>query len=70
LAVTGKRHWLHVASTPHLTHYATHAKRGTAATDEIGILPLFHGIAVYDAWAHIGKRSVSTPCAMRITCAN
>lgn len=51
LAVAGQRHWLHVASTPRLTHYATHAKRGTAATDEIGILPRFHGIAVHDAWA-------------------
>lgn len=51
LYVAGQRHWLHVASTPRLTHYATHAKRGAAATTEIGILPKFHGIAVHDAWA-------------------
>ena len=50
-SVAGKRQWLHVASTPHLTHDATTPKRGTAATDEIGLLPLFHGIAGHDAWA-------------------
>lgn len=51
LYVAGQRHWLHVASTPRLTHYATHTKRGAAATTDIGILPKFHGIAVHDAWA-------------------
>ncbi len=51
LYVAGQRQWLHVASTPDLTHYATHPKRGAAATTEIGILPHFHGIAVHDAWA-------------------
>jgi transposase len=51
LYVAGRRQWLHVASTPRLTHYATHTKRGAAATTQIGILPNFHGIAVHDAWA-------------------
>ena len=59
LDVAGKRPWLHVASTPHLTHSATHPKRGTAATAEIGILPLLHGIAVPAAWAP----SWQAPCA-------
>lgn len=48
--IEGRREWLHVASTQSLTHYATHAKRGSKATDEINILPQFAGVAVHDAW--------------------
>ena len=55
LSVAGKRHWLHVVSTPHLTPYATPPKRGTAATTESGILPNFRGLAVPDAWAPYGQ---------------
>ena len=51
LSVAGRREWLHVASTPQLTYYGTHAKRGTAAIDDLAILPNFQGRAVHDAWS-------------------
>lgn len=52
---TGVRHvghlaWAHVACTDRLTHYAVHAKRGSAATDGIGILPTYTGVSVHDGW--------------------
>src|SRR5207249_265707 len=34
--VGGERFWLHVASTPSLTHYAYHSKRGQQAINQIG----------------------------------
>lgn len=49
--VEGKRQWLHVASTPKLTYYTPHPKRGKAATDAAGILSKYKGRAVHDAWS-------------------
>lgn len=48
--VEGGRHWVHVTSTSTLTYLVSHAKRGTQALDEIGILPLRQGQSVHDAY--------------------
>jgi transposase len=48
--VAGRLQWVHVSSTATLTHYGVHTKRGTAATDELGILPVFRGVSVHDGW--------------------
>ena len=50
LSETGKRIWLHCASTETHTHYFAHPKRGKAAMQAQGILPDFQGTAVHDHW--------------------
>jgi transposase len=50
LSIEGKRLWLHVAATSQLTHYAYHPKRGSQATEAIGILPGYTGTLVHDGW--------------------
>jgi transposase len=49
--IGGKLHWLHNASTPLLTSYFVHKKRGSEAFNDMGILPLFKGKAVHDHWS-------------------
>jgi transposase len=42
--------YVHVASTPTLTHYAAAAHRGQRAIDEINVLPRYRGTCVHDGW--------------------
>lgn len=49
--INGNRYWLHVASTPNLTYYFPHTKRGKAGMLAMGVLPQFHGRSIHDSWA-------------------
>ncbi|HVB74900.1 MAG TPA: IS66 family transposase [Ktedonobacteraceae bacterium] len=51
LYVAGKRSWLHVSATDHLTHYQVHPKRGQQALEAIAILASFEEVSVHDGWS-------------------
>ncbi len=57
MRVENKRQWLHVNSTDTLTHFKWHPKRGSKATDAIGILPNYDGIITHDYWKSYYKYS-------------
>jgi transposase len=48
LRIAERLKWVHSASTETLTRYTVHAKRGTEAMDDAGVLPEFRGVAVHD----------------------
>jgi transposase len=66
IRVKGKLHWLHVNSTPWLTHLAWHAKRGKQALEAIGIWPRFHGRGMHDRFASYDQY----PCQHSVCCAH
>jgi len=53
----GKRAWLHVASTSHLTSYHFDLKRGQEAMINADILPSFTGRLIHDCWGAYNRFS-------------
>ncbi len=51
MRVAGKRRWFHSLSTPTLTFYQVHSKRGGEAIEDNGIIPVFKGTLVHDCWS-------------------
>lgn len=50
MRVNKKMHWMHVAVTDSLAFFGSHARRGTEAFIDIGILPDYKGILIHDGW--------------------
>ena len=49
--IEGRLAWIHAASTETLTLLTAHRKRGVEAMTDVGVLPVFKGVAVHDGWA-------------------
>ena len=50
LRCAGRLHWLHVLSTPRLSTYFVHPKRGHLALESSSLLARFSGCLVHDCW--------------------
>jgi transposase len=48
--IGGKGHWLHNASNDKFSYFYPHARRGSEALDDMGVLPGFKGILCHDHW--------------------
>jgi transposase len=57
--VASRLHWVHSASTPSLSLFTVHAKRGKVAMDAAAVLPGFHGVAVHDGWSPYWRYQVT-----------
>jgi transposase len=51
MRVEGKRQWLHSLSTPTLSLYQAHSKRGGEAIEDNAVIPNFKGVLVHDCWS-------------------
>jgi len=48
--IGGKLAWLHTLATEEFTYYYPHAKRGSDAMDDMGVLPQYQGTICHDHW--------------------
>lgn len=55
MRIEGTRKWCHVVSTQNMTYYAANARRGSKANEDMGILPVYSGIAMHDGWSSYFK---------------
>ena len=65
LRINKRLGYVHVASTPSLTHYAAANHRGQTAMDEINVLPQYRGTVVHDG--HLAYKSY-TRCRHALCC--
>ncbi|RKX71487.1 MAG: IS66 family transposase, partial [Spirochaetes bacterium] len=48
--INGTLHWIHTAGNSEYTYLFPHKKRGSKASDEMGILPQYKGVSIHDFW--------------------